>query len=182
MIYGNHETGRIELREVPFGRFMEMEEWFQDPELHQVAARYDQYDPLRLYRRVFCARDLLVWDIFVDGGENSVGYATLFHNVPADPSMYVYFFDADFDDKVAQEVTMLIVHQIFQNTDAKGLDYILPVVGDDDDPFIRFLVQSGFDRSEETTDVDTTSESCFTLYRHTYDAYFGEGAKDRQTD
>lgn len=170
MLVGNHTSDTIVLRHVGFGRFLELEQAFNEPELHYIAARMPEPDPARLFRRLYNrGRRLIVWDIERRADGQRLGYATVYQGVRATPNIYAFMFtESTTDTAIAGEVIRTLAQRLFDDPAVNAVDclYPIPVPPSLD----RDLTDCGFDVNEHS-EFEPELEVCYTLERATYDAY-----------
>lgn len=171
MLSGDMAVDGLLLRRVGFSRFMDLEDDFEDPELHYLAARMEEPDASRLYRRLHTGQGRLrVWEIVAEPDE-SLGYATWYAGVRANPSMFIYFFDGVHRPAVAEAIVEAFVHRAFTAAEGEPPDAIDCILAAPPEPnFVAFLTDAGFDATQPN-DTDPEIERCFTLLRTTFEAY-----------
>lgn len=118
--------------------------------------------------------ELRVWEIDQNG--KHIGYA-FFVLYDGPPFIAFYYFGKPshaFD--IGKDCLELLIPVFFKNLDEEALFYYLPKPVDEE--IHAELIDGGFDIWDENPTIDNATAACYILERHTYDAYYGDGADE----
>jgi hypothetical protein len=162
----------VQLKPTPFSNFVLLCEAYDSPAVIRGVLREKEPDVQMLFNRIFVQPALSVWELYVDGSTDIVGYASLFRSNMTDPNIYVQFVAAPFDPELFRDAVLAVAHAAFGLPNVNHLDYYFSL--DQEDELRGNLVELGFDPYDGVTNfVDSSCEGLLCLYRYTYDAYHG---------
>lgn len=121
--------------------------------------------------------ELFLWGIHPDDADDSVGYAGIVcYSGP--PYVFVQYFEGRPDVDAAADLVMQLTHAYFQNSEEEELWIYVPKPVDDE--IHERLIEGGFDPylDDELPGIDLDKDAPYSMQRHTYQAYWGEGSED----
>ncbi len=148
--------------------------------IQQLGHRGGDIDVERLRHLMDEHDELQVWEIIRNAENDSFGYAMLvFFDGPPFIAIYAHTEGKGRDEtEIGRDVLLHLIPLYFENIEEEVLYFYLarPV----DQEVYDQLIEAGFDEDDENPTIDQTKEAAFIMWRHTYDAYYGDGTSEQE--
>lgn len=126
--------------------------------------------------------ELHVWEVFHTGDSTSFGYVMLvFYDGPPFIAVYPHSERAGPEEQeISRDILLHLIPMFFENSSEEML-YFYTAASVDQEIYDQ-LIDAGFDEDDGNPTINYATEKAFVMWRHTYDAYYGEGTDEEFGD